>query len=68
LITGREVAQLTGLSLRTIRERKAGTAELARVKIGRSWWYSAESVDQWIDARLREAEKRNVVVPFRRKA
>lgn len=67
LITGVEVARLTGLSVRTIRARGAETAEIPRVKIGRCWWYVASAVEAWVEARIDRAGNRKVL-QFRRQA
>jgi len=74
LITAKQVAEMAGLSERTIYAGKAGTESLVRIKVGkRGVRWSQRDVQEWIRERIkaaREAERlharsRGKVLPFR---
>lgn len=72
LISAKEVAALTGLSPKTIYAGKCGTEKLVRVRIGRSVRWSRNSVVEWIEQRIRQAneeradeESKSTVLIFR---
>lgn len=55
LITIEQVAELTGLAVKTIRARAAGTRDLLRVRMGRRTMFSASQVQEWINKRVQVA-------------
>lgn len=55
LITIEQVAELTGLAVKTIRARAAGTRDLLRVRMGRRTMFSAAQVQEWINQRVQAA-------------
>lgn len=58
LITAEQVAEMTGLSAKTIYAGKAGTEVLLRVQVGkRGIRWSRNSVQGWIDARIKSARE-----------
>jgi excisionase family DNA binding protein len=52
LLTIDDVAELIGVSSRTVRQRGAGTNTLTRVKLGGAVRFRAEDVDRWILTRV----------------
>ena len=48
LVTRQELAEMTGLSLRTIRDGGAGTRQLPIVRLGEEVRYRLEDVEAWM--------------------
>lgn len=53
-----EVARLTNLSEKTIRNGGAGTKDIPRIRLGRRVMFSRITVENWITARRTEAERK----------
>lgn len=51
----REVAELIGLKVGTLRNGEGGTADIPRMKIGGRVLFSQRAVEQWMARKAREA-------------
>ena len=56
LITAKEVAELTGLSVGAVYHGEAETAELLRIRLGRSVRFSYQDVCAWIERKKRDSK------------
>ncbi len=54
----KEVAELIGVNWTTIRDGKAGTREIPRIKLGGRVVFSFNAVQRWMERKAREAEER----------
>lgn len=54
----KEVAEMIGISWTTIRDGKAGTKEIPRIKLGGRVLFSFNAVQRWMERKAREAEER----------
>jgi predicted DNA-binding transcriptional regulator AlpA len=57
----REVSELIGLKVGTIRNGGAGTDEITRLKIGGRVFFSQRAVEAWMSRRIREAEDKKAL-------
>lgn len=54
----KEVAELIGLGVGTLRNGKCETSEIPRVRIGRRVMFAESAVEAWMARKTREAEDR----------
>lgn len=54
-----QVAELTNLSEKTLRNGGGGTKDIPRVRLGRRVMFSRITIENWIAARRTEAERKN---------
>ena len=53
----KEVAELIGLAVKTVRNGECGTSEIPRIKLGGRVLFSFNAVQSWMATKAREAEE-----------
>lgn len=53
----KEVAEMIGLAVETVKKGKAGTKDLPRIRAGRRVLFSLNAVQAWMSAKAAEAEE-----------
>jgi len=54
----KEVAELIGLDIHTVKKRRCGTDSIPRIKLGGRVVFSFNAVQRWMERKAREAEER----------
>lgn len=54
----KQVAEMIGLAVETVKKGKAGTKDIPRIRAGRRVLFSLSHVQQWMANKAREAEER----------
>jgi predicted DNA-binding transcriptional regulator AlpA len=53
----KEVAEMIGLAVKTVRNGECGTREIPRIKLGGRVLFSFNAVQRWMERKAREAEQ-----------